>query len=257
MVEPGEPSVPEARPEQVWSATVDHLRAMIDSGQLAPGSRLPAERVLCEQLGISRGSLRQALRVLDSIGYVQIRAGSGTYVREQEGSGGRPLRGWFSEHEQLVEKLFDLRATVEPTLAERLARQHTPRVVSKLEDNVAEMEQAAADGDMLRVIATDAEFHRVIAGNAGNDDVADLLRSVLSLVGEERRAALRLPGQIRKAVDEHRAILDAVRRSDPAAARELTLKHLLDAKTYAHDYASTTSSPLVDPPGPDPSTKDS
>ena len=225
--------------EQVWSATVDHLRTMIDTGELAPGSRLPAERALCEQLGISRGSLRQALRVLDSIGYVQIRAGSGTYVREQKSADG-PLSSWFSEHEQLVEKLFDLRATVEPTLAERLATHHSPRIVQRLADNVAEMEAAAAAGDMLRVIATDAEFHRVIAGNAGNDDVADLLRSVLALVGEERRAALRLPGQIRKAVDEHRAILEAVGRSDAAAAREITLKHLLDAKTYAHDYAANS-----------------
>ena len=221
--------------EQVWSATVDRLRSLIDSGELAPGSRLPAERVLCEELGISRGSLRQALRVLASIGYVQIRAGSGTYVREHQD---QPLRTWFTEHDQLVEKLFDLRATVEPTLAGRLAGHATPKVLSRLEDNVAEMAQAAEDGDMLRVIATDAEFHRVIAQNAGNDDVAGLLRSVLALVGEERRAALRLPGQIRKAVDDHRAILDAIRRSDPGAARELTLKHLVDAKTYAHDFAA-------------------
>ncbi|MGK4593492.1 FadR/GntR family transcriptional regulator [Amycolatopsis sp. w19] len=222
--------------EQVWSATVDHLRTMIDSGRLPAGSRLPAERALCEQLGISRGSLRQALRVLDSIGYVQVRPGSGTYVRENLDE--QPLRGWFSEHEQLVEKLFDLRTTVEPTLAERLALEHTPRVLARLESTVDEMDQAAADGDMLRVIAADAEFHRVIAGNAGNDDVTDLLRSVLSLVGEERRAALRLPGQIKKAVDEHRAILEAIRRSDAAAAREITLRHLLDAKTYVHDYTT-------------------
>jgi GntR family transcriptional repressor for pyruvate dehydrogenase complex len=221
--------------EQVWSATVDRLRSRIDSGDLPPGSRLPAERVLCDELGISRGSLRQALRVLDSIGYVRIRAGSGTYVREVQE---QPLRTWFTEHDQLVEKLFDLRATVEPTLAERLARQASAKTVSRLEDNVAEMAQAAEDGDMLHVIAADAEFHRVIAQNAGNDDVAGLLRSVLALVGEERRAALRLPGQIRKAVDDHRAILDAIRRSDPAAARELTLKHLVDAKTYAHDFAA-------------------
>ncbi|WP_409489253.1 FadR/GntR family transcriptional regulator [Amycolatopsis sp. cmx-11-12] len=222
--------------EQVWSATVDHLRAMIDSGRLPAGSRLPAERALCEQLGISRGSLRQALRVLDSIGYVQVRPGSGTYVRENIDE--KPLRSWFSEHEQLVEKLFDLRTIVEPTLAERLALDHTPRVLERLESTVDEMDQAAADDDMLRVIAADAEFHRVIAGNAGNDDVTDLLRSVLSLVGEERRAALRLPGQIRKAVDEHRAILEAIRRSDAAAAREITRRHLLDAKTYVHDYTS-------------------
>jgi GntR family transcriptional repressor for pyruvate dehydrogenase complex len=221
--------------EQVWSATVDRLRSRIDSGDLPPGSRLPAERVLCDELGISRGSLRQALRVLASIGYVQIRAGSGTYVREHQD---QPLRTWFTEHDQLVEKLFDLRATVEPTLAERLARQASAKTVGRLEDNVAEMAQAAEDGDMLHVIAADAEFHRVIAQNAGNDDVAGLLRSVLALVGEERRAALRLPGQIRKAVDDHRAILDAIRRSDPAAARELTLKHLVDAKTYAHDFAA-------------------
>jgi GntR family transcriptional repressor for pyruvate dehydrogenase complex len=157
--------------------------------------------------------------------------------------GERPLRSWFSEHEQLVEKLFHLRTTVEPELAERLAYQHSLRVVTKLESNVAEMEQAATDGDMLRVIATDADFHRVIAGNAGDDDVADLLRSVLSLVGEECRAALRLPGQIRKALREHREILDAIRRSDPAAAREATLRHLVEAKNSARDYAAIRDDP--------------
>src|SRR3954468_5370004 len=104
--------------EQVWSATVDRLRSLIDSGKLPPGSRLPAERVLCEELGISRGSLRQALRVLASIGYVQIRAAPGAQAREPRA---HPLRTWFTEQDPLVEKLFDLRATVEPTLAGRLA----------------------------------------------------------------------------------------------------------------------------------------
>jgi GntR family transcriptional repressor for pyruvate dehydrogenase complex len=184
-------------------------------------SRLPAERTLCDQLGISRGSLRQALRVLDSISYVHIRAGSGTYVRNHDEVGEWPLRSWFSEHDQLVEKLFDLRTTVEPELAERLAYQHSLRVVTRLESNVAEMEQAATDGDMLRVIATDADFQRVIAGNAGNDDVADLLRSALSLVGEERPAALRLPGQIRKArfANTARSWLRSGARTRPRLAR--------------------------------------
>ncbi|MTD56048.1 FadR/GntR family transcriptional regulator [Amycolatopsis pithecellobii] len=221
--------------EQVWSATVDHLRALIDSGELPAGSRLPAERKLCDQLDVSRGSLRQALRVLDSIGYVSIRPGSGTYVRDRD-SGDRQLRSWFREHDQLVDRLFDLRMMVEPTLAERLAQQHTEPVLAKLRANVTEMEEAAAGGDMLRVIATDAEFHRVIAENAGNDDVAALLRSVLSLVGAERRAALRLPGQISKAVKEHREILAAIRRSDGTSARERTLSHLHEAKALVHQY---------------------
>ncbi|MBB4686831.1 FadR/GntR family transcriptional regulator [Amycolatopsis jiangsuensis] len=227
--------------EQVWSTTVDHLRALIDSGELPAGSRLPAERKLCEQLDVSRGSLRQALRVLDSIGYVSIRPGSGTYVRGHDDSD-QPLRSWFREHDQLVDRLFDLRRTVEPTLAERLAGRHTEAVLDTLRANVAEMAAAAAEGDMLRVIATDAEFHRVIADNAGSDDVAALLRSVLSLVGEERRAALRLPGQITKAVEEHREILAAVGRSDGARARELTLSHLQEAQDLVHRYTGTEAS---------------
>ncbi|HET6499918.1 MAG TPA: FadR/GntR family transcriptional regulator [Amycolatopsis sp.] len=223
------------RYEQVWSTTVEHLRALIDSGELPAGSRLPAERRLCEQLTVSRGSLRQALRVLDSIGYVSIRPGSGTYVRDPAGAG-RPLRSWFREHDQLVDELFGLRMMVEPTLAERLAHRHTEPVIARLKANVTEMARAAGEGDMLRVIATDAEFHRVIAENAGNDDVADLLRSVLSLVGEERRAALRLPGQIDKAVREHRAILGAIQASDATSAREITLRHLREANTLVHRY---------------------
>ncbi|GAA5172150.1 MULTISPECIES: FadR/GntR family transcriptional regulator [Amycolatopsis] len=227
--------------EQVWSATVDHLRALIDSGELPAGSRLPSERKLCEQLDVSRGSLRQALRVLASIGYVSIRPGSGTYVRDREGTD-RELRTWFREHDQLVDRLFDLRMMVEPTLAERLAAEHTEPVLARLRSNVAEMAAAAAKGDMLRVIATDAEFHRVIAENAGNDDVAGLLRSVLSLVGEERRAALRLPGQIAKAVEEHGEILAAIEKSDGERARELTVSHLREAQSLVHRYAGESTS---------------
>jgi GntR family transcriptional regulator, transcriptional repressor for pyruvate dehydrogenase complex len=229
------------RNEQVWSTTVDHLRALIDSGELPAGSRLPAERKLCEQLDVSRGSLRQALRVLDSIGYVAIRPGSGTYVREQAGAE-LPLRSWFREHDQLVDRLFELRRTVEPTLAERLAGRAAEAVLGRLRANVAEMAAAAEAGDMLRVIATDAEFHRVIAENAGNDDVAALLRSVLSLVGEERRAALRLPGQIAKAVEEHRGILAAISRGDGVRARELTVRHLQEAQDLVHHYTGTEPS---------------
>lgn len=222
---------------RVWTATVEHLKGLIDSGTYPPGTRLPAERRLAEELHISRGSLRQALGVLESIGYVTVRQGSGVYVLDRDAMEDAPLQRWLYENHELISALFDLRLAVEPLLVDALARHHEPETLQRLEETISDLDAATTSGDLHRAIAADAEFHRVIAQDAGGGPVADLVRSVQHLAGPERRAGLRLPGQLATSVREHRRILEAIRAGDRTRACQQITAHLSKAKRYASAYA--------------------
>jgi len=130
--------------KHVWTAVVDQIRELIDSGRLAQGERLPSERQLCAQLRVSRVSVREALRVLESVGYVEVRSGSGTYVRrapsppgppDPPGTAGppsSPLRQWLRVHDTLVAELAELRELAEPGLAGLTATRMDDEAVSRL-----------------------------------------------------------------------------------------------------------------------------
>ncbi len=149
------------RRQHVWSSVVDQIRELIDSGRLKPGDRLPSERQLCTQLGISRVSVREALRVLESVGYVEVRSGSGAYVREVPGVGRIP-HDWLREHDGLVERLFELRELAEPGLASMVAEEPDETIIPALRATIEEMADAADADDLLRAIAADAEFHYLL-----------------------------------------------------------------------------------------------
>ena len=150
------------RRQHVWSSVVDQIRELIDSGRLKPGDRLPSERQLCTQLGISRVSVREALRVLESVGYVEVRSGSGAYVREVPGVGRIPLHDWLREHDGLVERLFELRELAGPGLASMVAEEPDETIIPALRATIEEMADAADADDLLRAIAADAEFHYLL-----------------------------------------------------------------------------------------------
>ncbi len=226
----------------LWSTAVDQIRGLIEEGALAPGDRLPAERQLCQQLGISRVSLREAIRVLESNGYLDVRPGSGTFVRAARPLAPAPLAAWLRAHAGEVRQLFELRELVEPGVAGMAARRGDPATAGAMAAHIAEMEEAAGGPDQRRVIAADAAFHHVLAHATGNDIVDDLMRHVLQTVGEERQASLGIPGQVERALAGHREILAAVEAGDPAAAEDAMRRHLRDALVHIERWLDEAGS---------------
>ncbi len=124
----------------VWTAVVDQIRELIDSGRLGQGERLPSERQLCAQLGVSRVTVREALRALESVGYVEVRSGSGTYVRRVQSMPSPALRQWLRMHDSLVAKLAELRELVEAELAGTVAgRTGRREALTKLPGTIEEL----------------------------------------------------------------------------------------------------------------------
>lgn len=234
------------RREHLWSSAAEQIRALIEAGKLPAGTRLPGERDLCQQLGISRVSLREAIRVLESTGYLEVRPGRGTFVRDPAELHRESLATWLREHSDRVHKLFELRELLEPGLAAMAARRRDASTEAALRATLTEMSEAAARGDLLVVVAADAEFHRILAHATGNSVIDELMTQVMHVIGEERRASLQIPGQIERAIAGHQAILSAVAQGDAAAAEHAMRRHLRDAIHYIERWLM--ESEAVQPP---------
>ncbi|MFB7496453.1 FadR/GntR family transcriptional regulator [Streptomyces sp. NPDC056161] len=205
---------------------VDGLRRMISSGRLSAGDRLPPESDLCAELGISRSSLREAVRMLAALGVVESRHGSGTFVsqlRPAEMIGSLSLTVELLPLDGVLE-LFEARRVLEAHAAAQAAARITPDELTAL---VAIMEALEATDDPDEGSELNHRFHSEIARIAGNPSIESLL-AVLS----DRSRAYQVyllpegPAMKRESDAGHRAIAESLTQRDPAAAAAAAAAHL-------------------------------
>ncbi|MDG9718964.1 FadR/GntR family transcriptional regulator [Streptomyces sp. DH24] len=205
---------------------MERVKAMIADGTLQPGQRLPAERDLAAQLGISRGSVREAVRALTVLGVLEARHGSGIYVTRL---GAVDLLATFgvmaglSRGPRLLEML-QVRRVLESAAAALAAARITPDELAELEGHLAAM---CATDDPDEVLAHDLAFHRTITAAAGNETLAALLEGLSSRTVRARvRRGRQEEGAIGRTRREHAAVLRALAARDPEAARAAAAAHV-------------------------------
>ncbi|MCG6968054.1 MAG: GntR family transcriptional regulator [Chromatiaceae bacterium] len=195
----------------LYLEVADRLRERIYSQALRPGDWID-EKVVCEELGISRTPLREALKVLHSESLVELVPRRGCYVKTLDGDG--------------LQELFPVMASLEGLCA-RLAVQHcTPQQLRELERMHAQLEKAAASGNVNSYFDENHVFHRAVQELSGNrwlQRITSDLRGVLQLA---RHRQLTLPGRLQQSLAEHREIMEAFRRQDPIAAQQAMERHL-------------------------------
>ncbi|THA24517.1 FadR family transcriptional regulator [Streptomyces sp. RKND-216] len=223
----------------------EEIELMVAQGRLTVGEKLPPERALAETLGVSRTTLRDALRELEIKGLVSRRPGRGTVVTVPTDAD-RNLA--FSRRAQAATTSFrdvmELRQTVEPGCAFLAASRITAGQIGRL-DALAE---AAAATDNPRALGElDVEFHKLIAAASSNPLIVELFESIGELSAETRRIGFQSP--LRKDVSwgGHARVLDALRQNDGAAAREAMSRHLSDVVEAVVDQ--TAASPTGRQPG--------
>lgn len=216
--------------KRLYRQIADQVRALVEQGEFPRGSRLPAERELAQQLGVSRPSVREALIALEVEGLVEVRMGSGIYVRDQ--AGGAALRPAPVMAEPPLETIR-ARELIECELAARAAAVMKASQVRGLREAVRLMEQEAAAGHLPT--QGDRLFHLRIVESAGN---AVLTRIVTELYDERHNPLFAQLGthfenidSWRLAIAEHQAVIDAIARHDGDAARAAMSRHL----TQSHD----------------------
>lgn len=206
---------------------VQAIEGQILDGRLALGTRLPPEREFCERLGVSRGVLREAVRILVTRGLLETRHGIGTVVRpltRQEVV--KPLTLFLQTCGQSVsiEHLHQVRSILEVENAGLAAAQASDEDIQELRRLCAEME--SAESDAKRFAAADDEFHRRLAGTTHNPLLILLLDSMHDLMAEVRSEVARAPGLALRVMPTHVRILESVAARNPKGARAAMREHL-------------------------------
>lgn len=196
-------------------------------GQLTPGSRLPPERELAEQFGVSRTVVRDAIKTLAGRGFLQVRHGSGIFVATAEESMAGCLEV-LSDTLVLqgtgLRDLFDVRKTLEVRTAELAAKLRTPDQVERLRTLV---EEAYEHLDEPKVLSKrDAQFHVAIAEASQNLVMVRVMLTLLDLLAKSRLESLSIPGQAKQALKAHEHIIQAIEAQDVVQAKEAMLNHL-------------------------------
>ncbi|WP_299820467.1 FadR/GntR family transcriptional regulator [uncultured Jannaschia sp.] len=211
----------------VARAATRKLQDMIRSGELAPGSRIPSQRVLSERLGLSRPMLREALLTLETLGLVHTLPSRGTFVSDPASVPPAPGIWRFDAAYDLAD-VFAARLFLESELARHAAGASDTATHARLEDAVRQFEQSWDAGDLVTHVEADLAFHRTIAESCPNPMLRHFYRSVETVLTESQRQPIpnTARDRMRGSIDEHRAILAALRAGDASAAARAMRVHI-------------------------------
>lgn len=227
-------------PQRLYRQIAEQLRQLMASGEFAVGSRLPAERDLAAQLGVSRPSVREALIALEVEGMIEVRTGSGIYVqkttspkRASSRSDGNTSAEWGPL------EVMSARILVESEVAALAAQNAQKKDLQAIRGGLQQMKQAAARDEVPR--EGDEAFHEAIAQACGNSVLLDTVqRFWLARKGplfERLGDYFEHPASWQAAIAEHQAVFDAIETHDAAAARKAMQKHLKQAhKRYSASW---------------------
>ncbi|MEJ8835210.1 FadR/GntR family transcriptional regulator [Ramlibacter sp. AN1133] len=218
---------------RLYRQIAEQLRGLITQGEFAAGTRLPAERDLARQLGVSRPSVREALIALEVEGWVEVRTGSGIYVQppghRNSTVARKAARGGAADSVEWGPlQLMQARELVEAEVAALAARHARKPQLAQIADALARMREEAQAGVEPR--SGDEAFHTAVAEACGNEVLADTVRNYWS--ARHGPLFLRLgdhfenPASWSAALVEHDAVLEAIRSRDAAAARAAMQQHL-------------------------------
>ncbi|MEO7274719.1 MAG: FadR/GntR family transcriptional regulator [Vicinamibacterales bacterium] len=221
---------------------VSFVRALIERGELRRGDRLPAERDLATQIGVSRPTVRAGLRALQAMGVVISRHGSGTYIPDGPPAlGSEPLSFQAALHGFTRDEMYEARRILEVGAAGLAAERAAPDQLATLADEVAGLFASLEEPRVFLV--HDINFHRSVAAASGNPIVASLVEMVSALYYERRRdtAARASQRDLRDAAEAHRRIYQAIRARQADEARTSMHAHLLQAADYQSREPSETT----------------
>jgi GntR family transcriptional regulator, transcriptional repressor for pyruvate dehydrogenase complex len=218
-------SIAPIKSTRIYQEIVRQVKAMIAEGRLKSGDQLPPERDLAEKFVVSRTSVREALRALESLGLVEIRPAEGTFVREVSvESLIEPLALVMVSQREAIAELFEARQMIEPALAALAARRATPEELSEMDRILEEQAKEVAAG--RTGLEQDAEFHAAIGAAAHNRAITRIAHAVMDLLRQSREESLNTPGRPTRSHEDHRRLLAAIRGRDEVAARQAMIDHL-------------------------------
>ncbi|MGA2315027.1 MAG: FadR/GntR family transcriptional regulator [Thermodesulfobacteriota bacterium] len=209
---------------KVSDEIVNQIKSLISDGILKPGDRLPPERELVNQFGVSRPSLREALNSLVAMGFLELK-GKRTYIKSVASeSVQNPLSLLIKADTQKIFDLIEVRKALEAWGAFHAAQRATEEDIKRLESIIKEMKKAFDEGRSWE--KQDADFHLALAQTTHNTIQTHIMSTIYDLLRESVARVFRDRAKVKKLLDHHYRIFSAIKNHSPDKAREKTLEHL-------------------------------
>ena len=211
---------------------IGKIKEMITSGELGPGDRLPKEADLAERLGLSRNSLREAVKALSIIKVLDVRQGDGTYVTSLSPDLLLESLSFVVDfhRDDTVLQFLEVRRILEPAATALASRRMTDPEIAKLQRVLDELGPSPS---VEALVANDLEFHRAIAAGSGNAALCSLIDG---LSGPTTRAriwrGLTQEGAVERTREQHQAIVDAIAAREPDLARSWATVHIAGVEEW-------------------------
>jgi len=215
------------------------IEQAIARGDFGPGDRLPSERELVRMLGVSRVSVREAMRSLEALGLVEVHQGRGCFVSAGHGDGyAAPFAGWLAAHRNEVLELLRVRGALDEVAAERAAERGKREELERVRAACEAFRRAAEDREPLRrLVELDIAFHEAVASASGSILLANLLRDLNTYLNESRFASLAPAGRPERSAREHERIVEAILAGRSAGARKAVARHLKSVRAAVGEPA--------------------
>ncbi|MBG6191588.1 GntR family transcriptional repressor for pyruvate dehydrogenase complex [Arthrobacter sp. CAN_A212] len=207
---------------RLYEQLVEQILVYIEEAQLGPGDLLPAERILADQLGVSRATLAQALVALEVLGIIDVQHGTGAVLvyRPSLATVIRKLR----EHQTRLPEIAEARSTLEVKLAALAAERRTPEDLVAIDAALDAMSGEIDGGD--RGTHGDELFHQAVTAAAHSPVLGQLMAFIAEMVLETRIESLGQPGRPEQSLKSHRVIASAIRSQDASAAAAAMQSHI-------------------------------
>ena len=213
----------------IYETVLEYIKADLLQGNLQPGDRLPTVASLAQQLNVGLASVREAYRVLENMGILEVTQGRGTFVSARLSQGTGVLEQFQLAEQQTLEHLLEARKLIEPAVAALAAERATEAEARAILNAATKMEELArVDKDF---IDPDVAFDELIFVAAHNPVLANLLSALNHLLLDSRRLSSRLPGATEKAIHYHKLIAHAIVDGNADGARTLMYQHLADVES--------------------------
>lgn len=229
------------RKRSVVDDAISKIKKLIDQDYFRYGDKLPPERELAKQLGISLPSLREALRALGVLGVVEVRQGNGTYLRSSlDAWSHEPFTLLFNLHPAMHLELFEARIGLEGLIAELAAKKRSVDDLKSMEHSLQQMK--AHLNDRYEWIKHDFEFHDAIVKASHNMLLQMIMERLYKLLHESREKTVKLLTDCQEAYEAHYRIYQGILAGDPWAAREAIENNLTKVEQRYRQTVSTVPS---------------
>ncbi|MCD2493479.1 FadR family transcriptional regulator [Lacrimispora sp. NSJ-141] len=209
----------------ITDMAAESIKELITSGKYIPGQKLPTEASFCQMLGVSRTSIREALRVLQALGFVTIKPGKGTFVSKQE----LPLASgsnWYDTEDAKFSDFMEVRFAIEPLAVRLSVKRVTPKEVADLAEIHQSFLNANKTHDMAKLIMLDELFHTKIMSYTKNPLLININKQLLNCFRVYRGESFTSDQVYNNAVQPHGRILQCFYRKDPENAVLEMQRHL-------------------------------